>query len=118
MEKIVSVKFSEEAEQIYQDLLQKSLSSKIEKSILNAINQKIEFVKQNPFYGHPIAKNLIPQEYEIKYGVNNLFRIELPDFWRMLYTLNNSDGTIQIIAFVIDILNHKDYNKKFRYTQG
>jgi len=56
---------------------------------------------------------LIPKEYKIKYGVTNLFRIELPQFWRMLYTLTNGD--IEIIAFVLDVIDHKTYDKKFGY---
>ena len=56
---------------------------------------------------------MIPKEYKIKYGVTNLFRIELPQFWRMLYTLTNGD--IEIIAFVLDVIDHKTYDKKFGY---
>jgi len=33
----------------------------------------------------------------------------------MLYTLTEGDTKIEIIAFVLDIINHKDYNKKFGY---
>jgi len=54
-------------------------------------------------------------EYVEKYGITNLFRVELPNFWRMLYTLTNSESEIEIIAFVLDIIDHKKYNKKFGY---
>jgi len=76
-------------------------------------NKKIELIKLNIHFGNPVAKNLIPKEYKIKYGVTNLFRIELPQFWRMLYTLTNGD--IEIIAFVLDVIDHKTYDKKFGY---
>ena len=66
-------------------------------------------------FGNPISKKLIPEEYKRKYGANNLFRIELPNFWRMLYTLTEGETKIEIIAFVLDIINHKDYNKRFGY---
>ena len=82
--------------------------------ILKAINQKKDLIKTNIHYGDPIAKNLIPNEYKIKYGATNLFRVELPAFWRMLYTLTNNEE-VEIIAFVIDIINHHDYDKKFGY---
>jgi len=52
-----------------------------------------------------------------KYGVKNLFRVELPHYWRMLYTLTNGESEIEIIAFVLDIIDHKEYNKKFRYKK-
>lgn len=81
--------------------------------LLRSIRQKIDFIKSNPFYGDPIAKNLIPKEYKIKYKVINLFRAELSQFWRMLYTLKGDE--IEIVAFVLDILPHPGYDKKFGY---
>tara|TARA_B100001971_G_C17703725_1_gene293002 strand:- start:85 stop:435 length:351 start_codon:yes stop_codon:yes gene_type:complete len=115
MKKKVRVIFSPEAEEVYKHLNEIALNSKIDSSILNAINKKVELIKSNIHYGEPIAKKLVPKEYKIKYEVTNLFRVELPSFWRMLYTLTDGDSEIEIIAFVLDILDHKDYNKKFGY---
>lgn len=75
----------------------------------------MELIKANPHYGNPIAKKLIPQEYKDKYGVSNLFRIELPNFWRMFYTLTDGETNIEIIAFVLDLVDHPTYDKKFAY---
>ena len=58
-----------------------------EMQLLRSIKQKVDFVKANPFYGNPIAKNLIPKEYLENYKTANLYRVELSRFWRMLYTL-------------------------------
>lgn len=113
--KAVKVIFSSEAEKIYKYLNAKAPLSKTEKMILNALNKKIDLIKINTHYGDPISKNLIPEEYKRKYGADNLFRVELPQYWRMLYTLTNNETQIEIIAFVLDILNHKQYNKKFSY---
>lgn len=105
---IVRVVFSQEAEEACKLLLKSN--SKIERSILNAVRRKIEFIKLNPHYGEPIAKRLIPEEYE----VSNLFWVSLPNFWRMIYTLTNDE--VRIIAFVLDIFDHKTYGRKFGYT--
>lgn len=113
--KNVRIVLSPEAEEVYNYLNAAALKSKIERSILNSINKKKELIKANPHYGSPIAKNLIPKEYVVKYGVTNLFHVELSGFWRMLYTLTNDEMEIEIIAFVLDILDHNQYNKKFRY---
>lgn len=115
MNKKVEVVFSPEAEKIYNYLNEQAPTSKIEKSILNAIGKKKDLIKANPHYGNPMAKNLIPQEYITKYGVTNLFRVELPNFWRMLYTLTDGESEIEIIAFVLDVLDHQDYDKKLGY---
>ena len=113
--KKVRVIFSPEAEEVYKHLNEAALNSKIDSSILNAINKKVELIKANFHYGDPINKQLIPEEYKTKYEVTNLFRVELPNFWRMLYTLTNGESQIEIIAFVLDVLDHKEYNKKFGY---
>ena len=113
--KKVRVIFSPEAEEVYKHLNEISPTSKIDRSILNAINKKLELIKVNIHYGEPIAKRLIPQEYKIKYEATNLFRVELPNFWRMLYILTDGDSEIEIVAFILDVLDHKEYDKKFGY---
>ena len=84
-----------------------------EMQLLRSIRQKIDFIKANPFDGDPIAKKLIPEEYKKLYGTINLFRVELSGFWRMLYTLKGDK--IEIVAFVLDIIDHPTYDKKFGY---
>ena len=113
--KIIKVIFSPEAEEVYRYINEESKNAKMERMLLKAVNQKIELIKANPHYGDPIAKNIIPKEYILKYGVTNLFRIELPNFWRMTYTLTNGGTNIEIISFILDIIDHKKYNKKFGY---
>lgn len=113
--KTTTVIFSPEAEEVYKYLNEQAPFSKNENTILKAIHNKIELIKANPHYGDPLAKKLIPDEYKTKYGITNLFRVELPKFWRMLYTLVNGDSEIEIIAFVLDVIDHKEYNKKFGY---
>lgn len=108
---------SPEAEEVYKYLNQEAPHSKMERSILNAINKKIELIKANTHYGNPLGKNLIPKEYKEKYGITNLFRVELPSHWRMLYSLTDSETKIEIIAFVLDIIDHNIYNKKFGYAK-
>jgi hypothetical protein len=113
--KAVRVVLSPDAEEIYRYLNERSPNSKIERTIFNAINKKVELIKANPHYGNPVAKPLIPEEYRAKYGITNLFRVELPNFWRMLYTLTNGETEIEIIAFVLDVIDHEKYDKKFGY---
>ena len=115
MNKIIHVKLSPEAEEVYHYLNSKAPISKIERSILNAFHQKKEFIKNDIHYGDPVAKRLIPAEYIQKYGIVNLFRVELPSFWRMLYTIINGETDDEIIVFVLDIMDHKTYDKKFGY---
>jgi len=114
--KNIKVILSPDSKEVYVYLNKEAKNFKTEKSILRSINQKIEFIKENPQYGDPISKDKIPKEYKEKYGNINLFRVELPNFWRMLYTLIEGDTKIEIIAFILDIIDHKIYNKKFGYS--
>jgi len=114
--KKVRVILSLEAKEIYQYLI-KTKHGKVEQSILRALQQKVDFLKENMHYGNPIAKKLIPSEYRIKYKVTNLFRIELPNYWRLLYTITQGDTPYEIIAFVLEITNHQTYNLRFGYKK-
>lgn len=116
--KLVKIILSPEAEEVYKYLNEQAPKSKTEQSILNAVNKKSELIKANPHYGDPIAHNLIPKEYVKKYSVTNLFRVELPSFWRMLYTLTDNETKAEIIAFVLDIADHHTYDKKMKYKKN
>jgi mRNA-degrading endonuclease RelE of RelBE toxin-antitoxin system len=80
-----------------------------EMQLLKSIKQKIELIKANPFYGDSIEKRKIPKCYNF----SNLWRVELTGFWRMLYTIKGDQ--IEILCFVLDILDHRDYEKRFGY---
>ena len=81
--------------------IQEGKENSDEIQLLKSIKQKVEFIKVNPFYGDNIPKDLIPKNYNIQ----NLWRVELSQFWRMLYTIKGDQ--IEIICFILDILDHK-----------
>ena len=114
--KEVRVVLSPEAEEVYKNLNAEAETNKQSRMILKAIDNKKDLIKANIHYGNPIAKDLIPEEYNKKYGITNFFRVELPAFWRMLYTLTNNEE-IEIIAFVLDIIDHPTYDDKFGYKK-
>ena len=87
----------------------KGIENSDEIQLLRSILQKKDFIKQNPFYGDNIEKSKIPK----KYGVSNLWRVELTNFWRMLYTIKGDQ--IEVICFVLEIMDHEKYNKVFGY---
>ncbi|MCD4740451.1 hypothetical protein K8R43_04660 [archaeon] len=120
--KTVRVKLSPDAEEVYTYLnkeVGKTPSGKRtkEQQIFEAINKKVELIKANFHYGQPISKSKIPAEYKRKYGLTNLFWVNLPHFWRMFYSLTEGEQEIEIIAFVVEIMDHKKYSKKFGYKK-
>ena len=90
----------------------KRKNDKESQSIINSIERIRKILEGNPQYGNPIPKNLIPEEFK-KDGIKNLYRVELSNFWRMLYTLEGN--RIEIFLFVLSIVDHPTYNKIFGY---
>ncbi len=85
--KIVRVILSPEADEVLQHLEQFAKKRKQEKTLVNGFLQKSGSVKYNIHYGDAVAKDKISLEYQIKYNADNLFRVEIPGFWRFTYTL-------------------------------
>ena len=81
--------------------------------ILRSFERVINRLKKNPFFGNQIQKRLIPSIYFEKYEITNLFRVELSNYYRLMYTVRSD--SIEIICFVINIVDHKKYNKLFGY---
>ena len=107
------IRFSEDAEQVYSELL--ADTTKSGRMLLRATERVTEVLKDDTHYGQTVAQRLIPKEYR-KSGVTNLFRLELPCFWRMLYTIRSDDSGERMV-FVLDILNHNEYDKLFGYKK-
>ena len=112
---MATIRLSDEALEIFDFLKRESASSKKERMIYNAVVHKLEILRQNPHYGDPLRKHLIPSYYSKMYGAKNLYRIDLPLFWRMLYTLTSAETEIEIITFILDVCEYKEYDKRFGY---
>ena len=122
IKKKITVKLIGDAEKAFQGLNRivgeqhsKGIASSKDITLLDAINRIFDILTSNPFYGENAKKDLIPKEYRQKYDANNLFIVDLPDYWRMIYTLESDE--IEIIAFVLDIVDHDGYNKKFGFRK-
>ncbi len=120
--KKVSINLIEEAEESYKKLNEivgcqrkRGRANSDEIKLWNGIQRALDLVEHNPFYGENAKKKQIPKYYIKKYGVKNLFIVDLPLFWRMVYTLESNK--VEIVAFVLDIFTHDDYNKRFGFKK-
>ncbi|MFW5846846.1 MAG: hypothetical protein ACOCUU_01680 [Nanoarchaeota archaeon] len=103
----------EKINEIAGEQAKKGIKNSFEMQLIKSIKTKINLIKENPFYGDNIKKNQIPLIYKNK--VKNMFRVELNNFWRMLYTLRGDE--IEVICFILEICDHKKYNKIFGYKK-
>jgi hypothetical protein len=113
--KIVNAILAPEAEVIFNQLEARAKSSKMEAVLVRGFHKKLALVKYNIQYGDKVERKLWPKEYVEKYTINNLFRVELPGFWRFTYTLKSGLSENEIVVLILDILDHDAYNKKFGY---
>lgn len=90
----------------------KGVQNSEHQQLLRSIKQKIELIKANPQYGSPVPKVLVKKS---GYPVDNLWVADLTGYWRMLYTLKGSQ--IEILCFVLEIIDHKRYDKIFGYKK-
>src|SRR5208283_4762684 len=113
--KTVKAILSADAEVTLIRLSTKAENSKREVTLVRGFHKKVEMIKSNIHYGDKVEHRLWPIEYTVKYNVNNIFRVELPGFWRLTYTLKNGLSENEIVVLILDIMDHKTYNKKFGY---
>lgn len=119
-DKKVKVILSEEATKDYEELnklvgdeIARGVKSSTNQSIFRSISRVKEWLKDNPFAGDQVKKDQIPKELVEKYDLKNLWRIELSDFWRLIYAIKGEE--VEIICLILKICDHKDYNKIFGY---
>ncbi len=79
-----------------------------------ALIRALKEIKQNCYCGRNVKKRLIPKRLIDRYGINNLWIYNLPSAWRLSYSLTTS-GEIRLIAVVLNWMNHKDYEKLFKF---
>ncbi len=119
-DKEIKVSLSDDAEKVYDELNRivgqeklKGVESSFHQSLLRSILRTKNLLKKNPFVGDQVRKRQIPKKYIDKYSAENVWRVELADRWRLIYTIEGNE--ICITNFVLDIFDHRDYDKVFEY---
>lgn len=58
--------------------------------------------------------NLSENDELKKYRITNLWKYDLPDGWRLLYSIT-TPSKVEILSIIIEWFNHKNYGRRFRY---
>jgi len=81
------------------------------------LNRAFDELQENPFAGIKIPGDLWPKIYVMKYGIDNLRKYDLPNGWRLIYTLRGD--SVQIVSVILEwFSSHKEYEKRFGYKTG
>jgi Txe/YoeB family toxin of Txe-Axe toxin-antitoxin module len=82
--------------------------------IKKSIKRAIKDLQDNAFFGIQIPKRLIPKGYIFKYNVKNLWKYDLPQGWRLIYTIT-AENEVQLISAILEWFNHPEYERRFNY---
>lgn len=78
------------------------------------MRRAIEDIKQNAFCGIQIPKRLFPKEYVQRYNIKNLWKYDMPDGWRLVYTIT-TPNKVEVLAVILEWFSHPEYEKRFNY---
>jgi len=86
---------------------------KRDKEFYEHIANALRNIQEDPVCGIKIPLRLIPKEWKKKYSINNLYKYNLPNAWRLFYSLIGNQ--VELIAIILGCFNHKEYERKFHY---
>ena len=108
------MRFSREFSEEYAKLKKRADGGQGEaRYLLGIIDKGVAKLKRDREAGKRIPRRLIPRGYTVKYGVTNLWKLDLDRYWRMIYTIVG--GEVRLVSIIIEVLNHKKYDRKFGY---
>ena len=77
------------------------------------LTRAFDDISKNPYCGIFISKRRIPKYYIQKYGIENLWKYDLPKGWRLLYSISGEE--VWIIALILEWLTHPQYERRFGF---
>jgi len=101
------------ADERVKEAFDKLKDSPSEKRLYEMLVRAFNDIEKFPNSFIHIKQKLIPKEYITKYGIDNLWKYDLPNGWRLLYSLGKDE--IEIIAIILEWMNHKNYERRFGY---
>jgi len=111
---LYEVRFSREFSEEYAKLKKRAEGGHGEaRYLLGIVDKGVAKLKRDREAGKRIPRRLIPREYAVKYGVTNLWKLNLDRYWRMIYTIVGDE--VRLVSIIIEVLNHKKYDRKFGY---
>ena len=87
-----------------------------EKQLADYLDRAMDDLEKNEQAGAKVPSKQWPKEYIKKFDIKNLWKYDLPNGWRVLYTIKGNN--VEIISVVLEWITHKDYERKFGYKRS
>ena len=84
-----------------------------EKRLYEWLCRAFEDLQKDPYCGIKISKKLWPEEYVKQYKITNLWKYDLPNAWRLVYSIEKDE--LKILAIILEWFDHKNYERRFKY---
>jgi hypothetical protein len=84
-----------------------------DKQLYKFIDRALDDIKIDVTCGIKVPKKLWPKSYVQQYGLTNLWKYNLPNAWRLIYTIESDQ--VRIMGIILEWFTHKEYEKKFKY---
>lgn len=110
---MVRIILTSRAEDCLQQFRDAAGDSKPNRMLMDAVLERIEWLKKNPQLGIRVPKRQVPKKY-LRDDISAVLLLKLPMFWRMLYTVRRDE---EKIVLILDILSHPEYDALFGYRK-
>lgn len=82
-------------------------------NIRTAVQEVIDSLKRDQRLGEHIKKKDIPKYYIKKHKIPVLYLVDLPQWWRVTYTIMEFEVKNELSGLMLELMNHNQYNKRF-----
>ncbi len=86
-----------------------------DKKLYSFISRAMDDLKENPSCGTKLPGRIWPKSYLKKYPLTNLWKYDLPNGWRMIYSIETDE--VRIISIILEWFDHKGYEQRFGYQK-
>ena len=76
-------------------------------AVWKSVGATLARLREDGQWGEPIRQSAVPRYFREKYGVSNLYCVNLAAYHRMFYTIANR------VVVLLDIVDHPTYDKWF-----
>ena len=84
-----------------------------ERRLAGWIRKAIDRLLVDPKYGVKVPSYLWPKEYIQDYKITNLWKIDLPQGWRMMYTIRKNE--LELLSVILEWFDHTNYGRRHHY---
>jgi len=82
-------------------------------NIRTAVQDVIDNLKKDQRPGDHIKKKDIPKYYIKKHKIPVLYLVDLPQWWRVTYSIMEFEVKNELSGLMLELMNHDQYNKRF-----